>query len=98
MSGVPVHRKRVIEWESVVFVLETVLNMLRWQHRSLGALPENFIFGFWQKLGFTSLWRGGGGGMCNMLPEIFRKFFQIFQISGAGDAVEDVNTKHFKTR
>ena len=29
--------------------------------------------------------------MCNMPPEIFRKFFQIFQISGAGDAV-DVKT------
>ncbi len=29
--------------------------------------------------------------MCNLLPEIFRKFFQIFQISGAGDAV-DVKT------
>ena len=43
--------------------------------------------------------RGGGGViMCNMLPEIFRKFFQIFQIAGAGDAVENVDTKHFITK
>ena len=74
MSGVPVHRKRVIECQSVGFVLETVLNMLWWQHRSLGALPENFIFGFWEKLGFTPLCGGGAVLMCNLPPEIFRRF------------------------
>ena len=89
------HRKRVLEWER--------LERLERRCRSVSVAAVSAArfkkkFGFGQKLVFTPLWVGGGVKMCNMPPEIFRKFFQIFQISGAGDAVENVDTKHFITK
>ena len=88
MSGVPVHRKRVIECER--------LERLERRCRSVSVAAVSTArfkkkFGFWQKLVFTPLCVGGAVLMCNLPPEIFRKFFKIFQISGAGDAV-DVKT------
>ncbi len=79
------HRKRVLECER--------LERLERRCRSVSVAAVSAArfkkkFGFWEKLGFTSLCVGGAEVMCNMLPEIFRKFFQI---SGAGDAV-DVKT------
>ena len=84
----PVHRKRVLECER--------LERLERRCRSVSVAAVSTArfkkkFGFWQNRGFTPLCGGGGVLMCNLLPEIFRKFFQIFQISGAGDAV-DVKT------
>ncbi len=95
MSGVPVHRKRVIECER--------LERLERRCRSVSVAAVSAArfkkkFGFGQIPVFTPLCVGGAVLMCNLLPEIFRKFFQIFQISGAGDAVENVDTKHFITK
>ncbi len=81
-------RKRVIECER--------LERLERRCRSVSVAAVSAArfekkFGLGQTRGFTPLWVGGGVKMCNLPPEIFRKFFQIFQISGAGDAV-DVKT------
>jgi hypothetical protein len=66
-----VHRKRVIECER--------LERLERRCRSVSVAAVSAArfkkkFGFWEKLVFTPLCGGGAVLMCNMPPEIFRRF------------------------